>query len=61
MGPVFGTAEFLKVGIASIALPHDRSISSENDERTLFKLVSIKAISVFRDGGGGRYNGPRLH
>ena len=45
MGSVFGTAEFLKVGIASIALPHHRSISGENDERKLFKLVSIKAIT----------------
>jgi len=50
MWSVFGTAEFLKVGIASIALPHHRSISGENDERKLFKLVSIKAITLFRRG-----------
>jgi hypothetical protein len=61
MWSVFGTAEFLKVGIASIALPHQTSIRGENDERKLFKLVSIKAITLFRGSGGGRYNGPRLH
>jgi hypothetical protein len=48
MWSVFGTAGFLKVGIASIALPHHRSISGENEERKLFKLVSIKAITLFR-------------
>jgi hypothetical protein len=56
---VFGTAEVLKVGIAQISLPPVRSLSGQNDERKLFKFVSIKAITVCR-GGGEHFNGPRL-
>jgi hypothetical protein len=57
---VLGTAEVLKVGIASITLPTHRSISGQNDERKLFNFVSIKAITVFCGSGDDHFNGPRL-